>query len=60
LEQQHITSADEAPDEFTAADIAGLMVTVLNDGLDHPELWARIPDFIDAYPTLPAVLTRDA
>lgn len=38
--------------ELNAAGIADLMLTVLSDGLDHPELWEAIPGFVEAMPEL--------
>ena len=32
--------------------IIDLMVTVMSDGLDHPELWEAVPAFVDALPEL--------
>jgi len=35
-----------------ADEMVDLMLTVLSDGLDHPELWAAIPDFLREQPML--------
>jgi len=39
-----------------ADEMVDLMLTVLSDGLDHPELWAAIPDFVREQPMLVAAL----
>jgi sulfatase maturation enzyme AslB (radical SAM superfamily) len=56
VDQQTIIPADEAQDDLSAIDVACLMLSAISDGLDHPELWARVPDFLDSYPQLSAVL----
>ena len=43
-----------APD---ANEIADLFLSILSDGLDHPELWRQIPAFLDQLPDLPLVLS---
>jgi len=53
---QHEPIADvERP---RAEDIADLMQSVLSDWLDHPELWAIIPEFVENYPNLVPELQR--
>ncbi|PTS73734.1 radical SAM protein [Sphingomonas sp. HMWF008] len=41
-----------------AAHIGDLMLSVLSDGLDHPELWVLIPDFVANNPALVPHLKR--
>lgn len=50
----------EAGDEpvLTPDGIVDLMLTVLSDGLDHPELWEAVPGFVDALPDLVDVLEQ--
>lgn len=43
-------------DEQSAPAILDLMMTVLSDGLDHPELWSLIPGFVDTLPDLPGLI----
>jgi hypothetical protein len=50
------TTAD--PVENQAGQIVDLMLSVLSDGLDHPELWDIIPDFVESHPSLVAVLNQ--
>lgn len=49
--EQPVAAENDAP-ELTADEIANLMLTVLSDRLDHPELWEAIPNFVDALPDL--------
>lgn len=42
--------ADEAPD---AIEMLNLMLGIMADGLDHPEIWSALPDMLDALPDLP-------
>jgi hypothetical protein len=49
-------AGDEA--ELTAGTIADLMLTVLSDGLDHPELWEAVPGFVETMPELIGELQR--
>lgn len=44
--------AESAIPDLSADGIADLMLTVLSDGLDHPELWSAIPSFVDTVPGL--------
>jgi hypothetical protein len=44
--------------ELSADGIADLMLTVMSDGLDHPELWEAVPGFVDALPDLVGVLQQ--
>lgn len=53
-EAEPSVAGDEA--ELTAEGIVDLMLTVLSDGLDHPELWESVPGFVDAMPELIEVL----
>ncbi len=43
----------EAP---SADEILDLMLTVLSDGLNHPEIWAAVPEVLDALPHLPTTI----
>lgn len=38
--------------------IVDLMLSVLSDGLDHPELWKIVPDFVVGQPMLVTVLQQ--
>jgi hypothetical protein len=40
----------------SAEEICQLLVNDLADGLDHPDLWPAIPQFLDQFPGLPAVI----
>jgi len=46
-----LTAEGEEP-ALSADGIIDLMLTVMSDGLDHPELWASIPGFVEAMPEL--------
>jgi len=52
--------AENAQDIYapTADDIVDLMMSILSDRVDHPELWHQIPTFLDHLPDLPAVITQ--
>jgi hypothetical protein len=56
------TSDGAMVDGLTAAEqAADLMMSVLSDGLDHPELWALVPALLAENPLIPQVLeTRRA
>lgn len=41
---------DDAPD---AVEMLNLMLDLLEDGLDHPEIWSAIPEMLDALPDMP-------
>ncbi len=45
-----VEARDEA--DLSADAILDLMLTVLSDGLDHPEIWGAVPGFLDALPDL--------
>jgi MoaA/NifB/PqqE/SkfB family radical SAM enzyme len=49
--------AGDEPD-LSAESIVDLMLTVLSDGLDHPELWEAVPGFVDALPDLVGVIQQ--
>lgn len=49
---------DAVPAPIGAEDVADLMLSVLSDGLDHPELWAMLPNLLAQAPDLPDVLYR--
>jgi len=49
----HPIAGSERP---SAEHIADLMRSVLSDGLDHPELWTIVPEFVQSYPELIPVL----
>ncbi len=48
------SQADAGLPDLTAGEVVDLMQTVLSDELDHPELWAAIPDYVAALPTIVA------
>lgn len=51
IEPQFPATQDEAEDTvLTLHDVIELMIEQLSDGLDHPELWADMPTFIDHFP----------
>src|SRR4051812_13591704 len=39
-------------------EIVDLMLNVLSDGFDHPELWVAVPGLMENHPDLAAVLQR--
>jgi sulfatase maturation enzyme AslB (radical SAM superfamily) len=58
MTHQTTTTADAAyaPD---AGEIADLLTSIVSDGLDHPELWPRLGEFVEHLPELPVeFLTR--
>ncbi len=44
--------AEETAPELMVGEIVDLMQTVLTDELDHPELWAAMPGYVEAMPAL--------
>lgn len=46
---------DEAEEIFApdAREIADLLLSIVSDDLDHPEVWRQLPDFLDHLPLLP-------
>jgi hypothetical protein len=60
--QQFAEQPDEQP-ELSAAEAIDILLSVLSDGLDHPELWAVMPQFMDGVadliPALQARLTTE-
>lgn len=42
--------AEAAPD---AVEMLQLILGIMGDGLDHPEVWSALPDMLDALPDLP-------
>lgn len=59
LADQAIAVSEEVPDPEAAARANGMvdiMLTILADGLDHPELWPCIPEYLDANPLIADVL----
>ncbi|NIJ08126.1 hypothetical protein FHS31_001736 [Sphingomonas vulcanisoli] len=44
-----------APD---AGEIADLLLGIVADGLDHPEIWTQLPGFLDHLPLLPIEFAR--
>ena len=62
VDHPEIASGAAAPSdgepELTAESIVDLMLAVLSDGLDHPELWEAVPGFVDALPDIVGVLEQ--
>jgi organic radical activating enzyme len=52
--------AEEAQEVYapSANDILDLMMSILSDRVDHPEVWRQIPTFLDHLPDLPAVISQ--
>ena len=47
---------EAAPPDVTPEEFAALMLSIMSDGLDHPELWEAIPEIIASLPGLPDYL----
>ena len=49
-------STTEAHDDYApdAAEIVDLLASIMSDGLDHPEIWSQMGQFIGHLPNLPA------
>jgi len=56
--QQEDIQAAEAEEVFApnACEIADLLVEILADGLDHPEVWRQLDTLLDSLPELPMEL----
>ncbi|WP_114950861.1 SPASM domain-containing protein [Sphingosinicella terrae] len=50
------TTEIESQDELESGEAIDLMLSILSDQLDHPELWAAIPQFVDGLPDLMSAL----
>lgn len=56
---QQFERQDDAQPELTAAEAIDILLSVLSDGLDHPEIWAVLPQFLDGVEGLvPALQER--
>lgn len=55
IELEQAPEAEEAGAP-TAVEIADLLLSILSDGLDHPELWPQMAQFLDYLPDLPQEL----
>jgi sulfatase maturation enzyme AslB (radical SAM superfamily) len=58
IDLAYLTADDVAvePAALTADDVADLMLSVMSDGLDHPELWEMLPGLLAQAPELPDIL----
>lgn len=54
------SQAQDAREAFapSAEEIADLLMSILSDELDHPEVWTQIGQLLDHLPDLPAVLAN--
>lgn len=56
----------DQPLQLNVDELIDLMVSIMSDGLDHPELWDQIPEFVAAFPVMGerldalAAATRDS
>lgn len=55
-----VAEAEEAQDIHapSANDIVDLMMSILSDRVDHPEVWKQLPTFLDHLPDLPQALAH--
>lgn len=53
-----VADTQPQPAAPTSNDVVDLMLSVLSDGLDHPELWAIIPNLMASDPQLVPTLQR--
>lgn len=51
-------ATDEAMPELTAGEAVDILLSVLSDGLDHPEIWPIVPQFVDGVTDLVPELQR--
>jgi len=54
-----VAAAEDAQEVYApnANDIIDLMMGILADGLDHPEVWSQVGTFLDHLPDLPTALS---
>lgn len=58
-DQQQFAGDDEAQGELSGTEAVDILLSVLSDGLDHPEIWAVLPQFLDGVADLvPALQAR--
>lgn len=55
---QHSTIVAQDTHAPDAWEIVDLLTSILSDGLDHPEMWSQIGQFLDHLPTLPAEIAE--
>ena len=60
MTDQMVIEAAEAQDTSPpdAPEMAELLITILADGLDHPELWSQMEEILGCLPDLPEELAR--
>ncbi|MEL6486624.1 MAG: SPASM domain-containing protein [Pseudomonadota bacterium] len=48
----------DKPVKVSLDEVLSLLISILSDGIDHPEVWDEIPGFLEIWPDMPALIAH--